>query len=439
MKNRSLSLIFLLACSLPCVLNAEDGGSYSAYSPYSVFGVGELFAPGSAYNKTMGGSGIASRNNRYINILNPAAVTARDTLAFMSDFSIYENNKFLKQDSRTSVNNIFNVGDFALSFPLFYTRPVDASCMLAIRPYSSVGYSYGYYESNAGTLVNVGNVSHSYTGQGGLYQFSGAVGFNLFDKLSVGAEADYYFGNITRNYTMTIADAAALGIDNTTEISLHALGAKFGAQYEHKFSNRFTLGVGVVYSFDTRLHGYIDRTRTSGENTVTSADTLGRTTVPVSLAGEAGIGISLCIDKKFRANLDYTRSDWSGSGFEKVSDFAVSSEGGTFSCGLSQSLRAGVEYIPNPGDIRYYHKLIAYRAGIWYNDEYFSISGHEIRSAGISIGATLPVFRWSNGLTVGMDIGRRGSTADSLVRETYVGFSLGINLFDIWFQQPHYE
>ena len=49
------------------------------------------------------------------------------------------------------------------------------------------------------------------------------------------------------------------------------------------------------------------------------------------------------------------------------------------------------------------------------------------------------MFRWNNGLTVGMEIGQRGSLKNNMVRETYVGFSLGVNLYDIWFQQPMYE
>ena len=53
---------------------ADDNGAYSGYAPYSIYGVGDLFNGGSAYNQTMGGVGIASRNNRFINSLNPAAV-----------------------------------------------------------------------------------------------------------------------------------------------------------------------------------------------------------------------------------------------------------------------------------------------------------------------------------------------------------------------------
>ena len=54
---------------------------YSGFSPYSVYGVGDLHTPGTAWNAGMGGVGIAARSKRFVNILNPASVTSRDSLS----------------------------------------------------------------------------------------------------------------------------------------------------------------------------------------------------------------------------------------------------------------------------------------------------------------------------------------------------------------------
>ena len=70
-----------------------QSGANSLYSPYSVFGIGDLYTQGTAYNKTMGGIGIAGRDVRYINYVNPAAIAARDTLSVMFDVSLSEGNK----------------------------------------------------------------------------------------------------------------------------------------------------------------------------------------------------------------------------------------------------------------------------------------------------------------------------------------------------------
>ena len=420
---------------------AGDGGSYAGYTPYSIYGIGDLSMPGTAYNKTMGGVGIASRNHRYVNVLNPAAVTARDSLAFMSDFSIYENNKILSQDGHTSANNLFNINNFLVSFPLFYSKVADGAMMFGIRPYSSTGYSFGYYDTNPQAIASVGNISHSYTGLGSIYQVYATVGAEFFDRFSAGAEFIHYFGNVKKTYTETLTDAAALDISKVSDMTLSANTAKFGLQYEQPVGNKMTLGIGAVYSLDARLGGYLTNSVTSGETTKSSTvDTLANLSTKAYLAGEAGVGLSIVYGNKFRAEVDYTRSDWTRSGFEGITGLAVGGPSGPlFTSGVSESLRAGVEYIPNPGDIRYYHKLIAYRAGVYFTKEYFNYSGNPVYTRGITLGVTLPVFRWNNGLTLGMDFGQRGSLKNNMVKETYVGFSLGFNLFDVWFQQPRYE
>ena len=49
------------------VCSYAQSGAYGAYSPYSIYGIGEISKQGTAYNKSMGGVGIASRNKRFIN------------------------------------------------------------------------------------------------------------------------------------------------------------------------------------------------------------------------------------------------------------------------------------------------------------------------------------------------------------------------------------
>ena len=94
---RKIEKVIILAVFLVisiCV-SAQDG-TYGAYSPYSIFGIGDISKEGTAYNKSMGGTGIAGRNKRFINYLNPAALTARDSLSFMADFGLVQNNTLFR-------------------------------------------------------------------------------------------------------------------------------------------------------------------------------------------------------------------------------------------------------------------------------------------------------------------------------------------------------
>ena len=439
MKRIDKILLIFVALLWSVALGATDGGGgFSSFAPYSIYGIGDMHNMGSAYNLTMGGVGIASRNNRYINSLNPAAVTARDSLAFMSDFSVYQKNNIYRQGSAVSASNVFNINDIIISFPLF----PHTAMMVGIKPYSSSGYQYSYYENKPGVTNEIGTVNHLYSGQGSMFQAFAAAGITLFKNLSLGAEYIHYFGNTKKNYNQTVGDAASLAASQATEMVLSSNTVKFGIQYDQPIADKYRLCLGATYKLNSRLSGFSNSEYMGGNAVLISrSDTLANLASPVNLASEAGLGIAFVYGRKFRAEFDYIYSDWSNSNFEKNWGFSVNGASGepVFRSCASHSFRAGVEWIPNPGDIRYYHNLIAYRAGVYYTRDNFSISGNPVYSRGITLGATLPIFQWYNGLTVGLELGQRGSLKNNLIRETYIGFSLGVNLFDIWFQQYRYE
>ena len=116
MKINRFFLAASVALLFSSVLSAQDG-AFSSYSPYSVFGVGNMSRQGNAYTLSMGGVGLASRSNRFVNIVNPAAVTARDTLSFMLDFGLTLDNRVYRQGDVKSANNIFNLSNFVFSVP----------------------------------------------------------------------------------------------------------------------------------------------------------------------------------------------------------------------------------------------------------------------------------------------------------------------------------
>ena len=92
-------IILLLTFILACVsVDAQTGAAYGAYSPYSVFGIGDIAKEGTAYNRSMGGVGIANRNRRFINITNPAAISSIDSSSFMADFGLSEGNTVYRQN-----------------------------------------------------------------------------------------------------------------------------------------------------------------------------------------------------------------------------------------------------------------------------------------------------------------------------------------------------
>ena len=413
--------------------------SFGSYTPYSIFGVGDLAPCGTAYNKSMGGVGIASRNHRFINPVNPAAVTARDSLAFMADYSLLQDNKLFRQGDMRSASNTTNVADCIISFPIWKSSAV----MLGIMPYSDTGYGYGYTLTDPDIIGRTGNISYAAGGKGSIYQAFISGGVTFWRRLSLGAEFIYHFGKIEKTFLESFSDASYNGASNGHTIQVTAPAAKFGLQYEQPLGSKSSLTLGATYKTAANLSGNIESYRYSTGAAAT--DTLDyKSGVPgVKLASEKGIGLCFHYADKFTAEFDYTRSDWRNTGIGSREGFTgnrTTGEGRSrFSAALTESYRFGLEYVPNRSDIRYYYKKIAYRAGAYWKNDYFAVDGNPVSAYGITIGATFPVFRMYNGITVGMDFGQRGSLKNDLIRETYFNFSIGFNLFDIWFIKNRYD
>lgn len=435
-KNWSKILITAFLCLSVNVVADAQSGAYTGYTPYSVFGIGDLSSSGNAYNNSMGGVGIASRNRKYINYLNPAAVTAKDSLSFMADISLYQHNRIYTQGDAKNVTNSANINNIAFSFPVYRSSAV----MFGIAPYSSTGYGFSSVVTDPEIIGHTGNIYTSASGQGSIYQLFAAAGATFWNSLSVGAEYIFYFGNINKTSNVTFSDSSYGGINSGFDLDMHAGTVKLGLQYEKPVGNK-TICVGATYSFDTKVRGYItDFAYNTGAIVDTlrhNVDTLSHSG-KVKFAGELGLGISIRSGQRWMAEFDYTRSDWSDSGMEEVIGLSSVSNR-RFSSTVASSYRLGFEYTPNVNDIRYYHRRCTYRLGAYRENLYYKLDGHQISSTGLTLGATLPVFRLYNGLSVAVDLGQKGSVQHDLIRERYVRFTVGFNIHDLWFQKHRYK
>ena len=421
--------------------SAQDG-TYGAYSPYSIYGVGEVSKGGTAYTRSMGGVGIASRNKRFINITNPAAVTARDTLSFMADFGLVQKNTLFSQGDLRSAKNTFNIYDFVMSFPIWKS----SAFMVGITPFSDVGYDFSHVEKDPSIIGHTGNITYDSYGTGSVYQIFLGAGATFWKRFSVGAELIYYFGNIDKVVNMDYANTSYRSINSGNDIAVRGVTGKFGLQYEQKLGGDVSIIAGATYRLGTNLTGYSTSYRYANQSSV--SDTLNFRTDTLKGSGlkfgdELGVGISVKGGDKWAAEFNYTRSDWTQSGMGSAAGFAVKGNM-NFTPAVSQSFRAGFEIVPNRNDIRYYLKRCAYRAGVYYDQEYYKVNGNNIHTYGITLGVTLPVFRWYNGISIGVDFGQRAfnpktASESNVVREQYVAFNLGFNIHDIWFQKPRYN
>ena len=411
-----------------CV-SAQDG-TYGAYSPYSIYGIGDISKEGTAFNKSMGGVGVATRNRRFINYLNPAAVTARDSLSFMADFGLSQSNNVYKQGDLRSAHNTFNIYNFVMSFPIYRS----SAFMVGITPFSDTGYDFSSIETDPNIIGQTGNISYDSYGTGSVYNVFAGAGVTLWKRLSLGAEAIYYFGNLDKVTNMDYSNSSYRSVNSGNDLMIRGTTGKFGLQYEQKLGGDVSMIIGATYRLSTSMKGNSINYRYAKQDSVT--DTLKYQEGDLRKAGlkfadELGVGISVKGGEKWTAEFNYFRSDWRNSGFDSNSGFSVKSDNETFTSTVSQSFRAGFEIVPNRNDIRYYLRKCAYRAGVYYDQSYYKLNGNNVNSMGITLGVTLPVFRLYNGLTLGVDLGQRASTRNNMIRERYATFMIGFNIHDI--------
>ena len=369
--------------------------------------------------------------------MNPASVTARDSLSFMADFGLIQKNTVFTQGNMHSAKNTFNIYDFIMSFPIWRS----SAFMVGITPFSDVGYDFSHIEKDQSIIGKTGNITYDSYGNGSIYQLFLGAGATFWKRFSFGAELIYYFGNIDKVTNMDYSDPSYRSINSGSELTVRGITGKLGLQYEQELGDNVSMVLGATYRFGTNMRGESLNYEYANQSSV--SDTLSYNVDDLKKSGirigdELGLGLSVRGGEKWSAEFEYIRSDRSNSGIDSAPGFAVKGNM-NFDSAVSQSFRAGFEIVPNVNDIRYYLRRCAYRAGVYYDQEYYKVNGHGVDTFGITLGVTLPVFRWYNGLSLGVDFGQRSMNRYDMIRERFVTFNIGFNIHDIWFQKPRYN
>ncbi|MBR1539402.1 MAG: hypothetical protein IJ636_07850 [Bacteroidales bacterium] len=408
----------------------DDPLAGNSYSPYSLFGFGDVLRQGTTYNLSMGGIGIADRNVRYINLLNPAAVTAREQKSFMMDFGLENRNTVYRSGASRSANNTFNMHHIVASLPIAR----HSAFKLGVMPYSSVAYDFKTVEYSDRILSQIGDIEYEKVGKGGVYQAFLGAGVTLWNHLSLGADFQYYFGRIDRRTTASFSgDPSFRDITSGWDYNISCFGGKVGVQYTQPLSNALSAVLGVTYDFSTKLRG--NETRYAMAETPSTTDTISfdkHSISNYSIPSELGVGLSFRYADRWMVGFDYTRQNWKGMDFGGY-------PGVDFSTGVAQNFRAGFEITPNRYDIRYFLRRLTYRAGAYHEISYLTLGGSQVASTGVTLGVGIPVFRYYNSINLGVEFGQRGTLTNDLIRERYFLFTISFNLHDIWFIKPLYN
>ncbi len=429
-KSGILSFFIAVGCILcsTTVSRAQTLDALGTYTPYSMFGLGDLARPGTAYNRSMGGIGVGVRDNRFINYLNPAAVSAHDTLAFMIDFGLMQNNVFSADATSSSAFNMCNMHHIVMSFPVWKTSAMQ----IGFVPYSNVGYKFVADETREDILATMGSWRYYYYGQGSINQLFAAYSATFWKHFSVGLQGMYYFGNIersTKSVPMTQSSTYAT-LSSGYDVVINSFGGQAGVQYSGRLGTGTELTLGATYQLGSQLKGETTRyAHSSLVDTVYSDITSG---AHMGIPSEWSVGASLRRTEKWMFGVDYTQSDWSKASF-------LPTPGVNFTSSLSRQIKAGFEITPDRYSVRYFLRRWTYRLGAYYEQSYMAFNGNPVNTRGVTLGFSIPVYRWYNSISVTVDAGERGSIKNNMTRERYLMFIFNFSLQDVWFLKQRYD
>jgi hypothetical protein len=425
---------------LPAVAAAQSS-SLNTFSPYTLYGVGDIASQGSVESKGMGGAGFGFRSATTINSLNPASYSAFSRKSFLFNVGLEGTNYYLKGSNsietddgiiRKSSYNTFNINNISLGFPL--AQGVGFS--IGLTPYSDVGYRLSRKEESPEILSSIGQVTYSFLGSGGLNQIKAGLGFSLGKGVSLGAEAIYYMGEIDRQYYVTVQPLLSSGqwysVNSSNYSDISSISALFGVQWDAISSRSELLTFGATYQMGGKLNA--DNYRYIPSQNI-SSDTvaLSKLNFAFNMPTSIGFGVHYANEKWMFAG-DYQFRNWGSAN--------PTSEVPNIKYVNSSSLRLGAQYTPNRMDFRHMFNRWSYRAGFRYEQYYMQIGGVKMADRALSLGLGIPAK--ASGLTsvnLGLEIGQRGKLQTGLFRTNYFRFSIGLSLFgeDGWFVQHKYD
>ena len=390
----------------------------------------------------MGGVSVYN-DSIHMNFRNPASYTGKNMFSFNNEGRLVKFTVGLghsETDLKTSTNSSettntsfeylgLNVpmGKFGFGFGLI--------------PFSSVGYKL--------QSSNVDNqLQYKYSGNGGLNKAFLGFAYQLSDKLAVGFDAKYNFGNIQNSALEYLYDDESLPLDyqarEQNRSDLSGVNFNFGLMFRGGITENLELHVSLAHTPDYNLSSRNSRTFASvviNPNTQiefpvneinVDLETLGLDKTDLSMPSVTIFGLGISKPKKWFIGAEYTSITSS-----VFSNDLISIENSEFED--SSKISFGGFYIPDYASFSKFWNRVVYRAGFYSEKTGLVINNESINEFGISFGLGIPAGGLFSNVNTTVEFGKRGTTNEDLVEENFVNFQLSLSLNDRWFIKRKYN
>jgi len=405
--------IIISACLLISFVSFAQQGTAS---PYSFYGIGDARFKGTLENRSMGGVSV-EQDSIHLNIDNPSSYASLMQTTFTVGGSFGTSTLKSSDESAKAQRATFDY--LALGIPMG-----KFGAAFGLVPLSSVGYKI----LNNNTDVT-GATNTQYEGKGGVNKVFFGLGYKILPNWNIGADAQYNFGQITTTSVEGITDVAS-ATRETNQSELSGLNFNLGTMYQRKIYKKMSLFTSLSYTFASTLKSSNERIiSVSGDpdpyeypSTETDLKLPNKLTIGVGV-GQARkwlVGTTLAFQGDGRYANYYNSSD--DVRYEKYSKYAV-----------------GGYYIPNYTSFSSYFSRITYRAGLKYEKIGLIINNQSINDVGMTLGAGFPITGQFSNVNLGLEFGKRGTTAAGLIQENYFNFSLSFSFNDRWFVKSKFN
>lgn len=428
---RKIIISVVLAMASVVMASAQVESSLGSYSPYTMYGVGDLSVGGTVASRTRGGIGIAVRNPYEFNYQNPASLSAIPQRSAIFNFALNNTNYYQNMGETKNAYNGANLNDLGFAIPLAKGIGLGFS----LTPLSSVGYNTKVINNNEDIVSNIGRSVYSYYGDGGVSQFGTSLGVQVFSGFSLGATMHYEFGSINRTWDTQIYSLlnsqSYRKIRTKEQMQVGRLRFTFGGQYQFRVGSDDNITIGATYTpkqssdVDHILLTYSD----SGMVTDTVAFSTAGFNITTPEKYAAGITFS---NPRLLVGFDYSTQDWAEC-FDVVGDVEL---------GQVEDYRFGLSYTPDRNSVRSFFARMTYNFGVRYQTTYLLYKGAQPETWSVSAGFDMPLkSRNFSALNFGVEYATRAAN-EVILREDIFSVFVGLTLFggdDMWFVQRKFN
>ena len=404
----------------------QEPRSNKENSPYSRYGLGDIRTGTSPLLRAMANVSSAYASTTAVNTDNPASyATLRLTTYEVGGEGSIRNLSTTDQRFRTGTASFSYL---AIGIPL----GKYGGMAIGLRPQTRVFYDV----ADSGTTAGIGRTVAEFRGDGGLnYAYIGLAG--KYQGFSAGVNVGYSFGTLVTSSLMNNIDSsAAVNTEVTRNTRIGGVYWKGGLMYETRFNKKMALRVGGTVAIRQDLGATRDEYAIAFNNLpnanprdtpYSNTNIRGEYRLPTMLSG----GVML-LGSRWMVGLDVQRTAWEQYRAYGLRDSVASS---------SLRVALGGEYTPallTNANAKYFSR-VTYRLGFYTGRDYVMLRNTDLPVLGVTFGASLPIRKTSDRIHMAFDIGRRGTTDNRLIQESYFRFSLGISLGDRWFIKRKYD